>query len=162
MTPQDGAPNHRICFVGTCGKPDINAPDEGTWPTCSKYPPACVEHIGFVPPPQRKASLTSAAPGAPPNGASLIAAERARQRTEEGWTSAHDDEYEDAQLVRAAICFAEAHSGFALDGVDTESLWPWNAPFFKVDLSDAGRIRGLVKAGALIAAEIDRLQRGGA
>ncbi len=47
-------PTHRICFVGTCGKPDVNAPDDGTWPTCSKYPPACVEHLTFVPPPQRR------------------------------------------------------------------------------------------------------------
>ncbi len=44
----------RTCFVGMCNKPDVNAPDEGTWPTCSKYPPACIDHLAFVPPPQRR------------------------------------------------------------------------------------------------------------
>jgi hypothetical protein len=58
-----GTVSSRVCFVGTCGKPDVNAPDEGTWPTCSKYPPACVEHLAFVPPPQRKGVASS--PAAP-------------------------------------------------------------------------------------------------
>jgi hypothetical protein len=59
--PVASSPAHRICFVGTCGKPDVNAPDEGTWPTCSKYPPACVDHLAFVPPPQRKGVASSPA-----------------------------------------------------------------------------------------------------
>jgi hypothetical protein len=65
--PVASSPAHRICFVGTCGKPDVNAPDEGTWPTCSKYPPACVDHLAFVPPPQRKGVASS--PAAPEVGA---------------------------------------------------------------------------------------------
>jgi hypothetical protein len=67
VVPLASSPAHRICFVGTCGKPDVNAPDEGTWPTCSKYPPACVDHLAFVPPPQRKGVASS--PAAPEVGA---------------------------------------------------------------------------------------------
>jgi len=41
-------------------------------------------------------------------------------------------------------------------GVPT--MWPWHQGWWKPSPND--RIRELVKAGALIAAEIDRLQRG--
>ena len=47
----------RPCFIAGCGKPDVNAPTEqGTWPTCSAYPPACEEHLYLVPPTQRGGS----------------------------------------------------------------------------------------------------------
>lgn len=42
-------PPSRQCFVSGCGKPDVNAPNEGTWPTCSQFPPACSEHLYLVP-----------------------------------------------------------------------------------------------------------------
>ena len=53
MTASEPPTPHRFCFVGTCEKPDVNAPDEGTWPTCSDKVPACAEHLYLVPLKQR-------------------------------------------------------------------------------------------------------------
>jgi hypothetical protein len=94
-------------------------------------------------------------------GVALIAAERQRQTDVEGWTPEHDAEHTDAELVCAAICYAEAGSGFNLElspskTQETPFLWPWETAWWKP--SD-DPIRNLVKAGALIAAEIERLQR---
>ncbi len=41
-----------------------------------------------------------------PTGVELIAAERQRQMTAEGWTHEHDDEHDDGSLATAAACYA--------------------------------------------------------
>lgn len=84
------------------------------------------------------------------NGVALIAAERRRQVLEEGWSAAHDDEHRDGQLVAAAISYAGAGPAFL------PMWWPWDPTWWKP--SD-DPVRNLVKAGALVAAEIDRLRR---
>ena len=86
-------------------------------------------------------------------GIELIARERQRQITEEGWTSEHDNTHRNGELVLAAMTYAdEAHIGSVrLIG----STWPWDEKWWK----PGSPVRNLVKAGALIAAEIDRLQR---
>lgn len=87
-------------------------------------------------------------------GIELIEEERKRQVSVEGWTFAHDDEHVDGQLARAAACYAlppgRQESAF-------ERYWPWGSAWWKP--SPDNRIRDLTKAGALIAAEIDRLKR---
>ena len=85
-------------------------------------------------------------------GIELIAAERERQIKEEGWTPEHDAQHTGDELARAAVCYALP------DRIpDTIPLvWPWAEEWFKPTPGD--RIRELTKAGALIAAEIDRLQ----
>lgn len=82
-----------------------------------------------------------------------IAAERRRQVTEEGWTKAHDDHHTDGSLARAASAYALAGCG-DLGGYDGE--WPvaWG-PLPPVK----DQRRSLVIAGALIAAEIERIDR---
>lgn len=105
------------------------------------------------------------------SGANLIAAERQRQINVEGWDVAHDDEYVDGQLMKAARCYLNAMEvipPYRDAGVWTEPCvqvrksppkeWPWNAKWWKPSDDYA---RNLVKSGALIAAEIDRLSRGG-
>lgn len=96
------------------------------------------------------------------SGVELIARERQRQVEAEGWTPGHDDRHVDAELVRAAICYAEAGSGFDLEISHTRDglpcLWPWEPSWWK---PSGDLVRDLAKAGALIAAEIDRLQREG-
>ena len=87
------------------------------------------------------------------NGVQRIGEERYRQKTEEGWTDEHDDQWQDDELARAAASYALPNG--CLD--DRAYFWPWDEAEFK--LSDHDRVRGLEKAGALIAAEIDRLQR---
>lgn len=86
-------------------------------------------------------------------GIELITKERQRQIDVEGWTPEHDDEHVDGQLAKAAACYADPFGFF--QGIP--SRWPWFAEWYKPSAND--RVRDLVKAGALIAAEIDRLQR---
>jgi len=92
-------------------------------------------------------------------GAQLIAEERERQISQEGWTLAHDDGHDMAQLSGAAACYAIAGNEAAMGNTihaPMPGLWPWSESWWK---PSADPIRNLTKAGALIAAEIDRLQR---
>lgn len=84
-------------------------------------------------------------------GVGLIASERLRQVMEEGWNWTHDDEHENGELALAAVVYATPRD----ERRAVMSLWPWDEEWYK----PGERIRELVKAGALIAAEIDRLQR---
>lgn len=93
-------------------------------------------------------------------GIERIAAERKRQIEKEGWTAEHDAKFINGQLAGAAICYAMTENMRKFEG-DMETgimtrLWPFNKSWWKP--SPDNRIRELEKAGALIAAEIDRLQ----
>jgi hypothetical protein len=89
-------------------------------------------------------------------GAQLIAAERERQVTEEGWTPEHDDTHQLGELVDAAVCYARCPLGAGWRGPNySPEFWPWDPSWWK----PASDLDNLVKAGALIAAEIDRLRR---
>ncbi len=98
-------------------------------------------------------------------GTELIAEERARQISKEGWNAGHDDGHDEGELAKAAMCYA-APAGIR-DDVEYEHRdrkvtwldghWPWGREWWKP--TPENRVRELVKAGALIAAEIDRLQR---
>jgi hypothetical protein len=89
------------------------------------------------------------------NGAELIATERARQISEEGWTPEHDDRHTRGELAEAAGVYAMPYNGSW-----KATNWPWEREGQRFDSSsDEGRIRELARAGALVAAEIDRLQR---
>lgn len=105
-------------------------------------------------------------------GVELIAKERARQISKEGWDDAHDDTHMDGELAVAAIAYAmtplqrKAKREYRCIGEDDRMttgiqtllsfFWPWDDERWK---PARNRIRDLTKAGALIAAEIDRLQR---
>lgn len=99
-------------------------------------------------------------------GIELIAEERARQIAVEGWTPEHDDQHTNGQLTDAAMCFCMAGDGMRLRGWNVEKArkemlafcWPWSPAWCKPDSTAIGNYK---KAGALIAAEIDRLQRRG-
>lgn len=90
-------------------------------------------------------------------GIELIAKERQRQIDIEGWTKEHDAQYKDNELVKAAICYADPKTYYYQTNIKVPNVdfWPtqWDKKWFK----PTDRIRDLVKAGALIAAEIDRL-----
>lgn len=95
-------------------------------------------------------------------GMEIIAEERARQMSVEGWTPEHDNGHANDELARAAACYAmpETFRNFpGYDGFVTvlRRMWPWASSWWKPVPRD--RIRELAKAGALIAAEIDRLRR---
>jgi len=88
-----------------------------------------------------------------------IAAERKRQVESEGWSATHDDAHNHEEMAKAAACYAMPRSSRRLpmsyDGEILSRLWPWDTKWWKPD----ARRRDLIKAGALIVAEIERLDR---
>ncbi len=97
-----------------------------------------------------------------PAAIELVAAERKRQIDKEGWEPSHDDGHTNGALARAAGCYAvppdmraRLVKGTMGDVIDW--MWPFDEEWWKPSPDD--RIRELVKAGALIVAEIERLQR---
>ena len=90
-------------------------------------------------------------------GIELIAEERQRQIDVEGWNAEHDDiGHNGEQLAEAAALYALPEIRRCYE-YDVMNLWPWDKKWWKPTPDD--RVRELAKAGALIAAEIDRLQR---
>ena len=90
----------------------------------------------------------------------MIAEERTRQVTEEGFTAEHDRRHENHELAMAAISYAAAVASPDIaehtDGAVRPCWdWPWQSDQWKPSKDP---VRNLVKAGALIAAEIDRLR----
>jgi hypothetical protein len=87
-------------------------------------------------------------------GVLRIAAARQRQIEEKGYTPERDRLYVHQELLAAAICYA--HNCGQFKGGAPRN-WPWRAEYWKPTPGDA--INDLAKAGALIAAEIDRLEQ---
>ncbi len=98
------------------------------------------------------------------DGLEMIAAERIRQIEELGYTPEHDAEHDDHDLAFAAACYAaptavylirqQEHAEPKLHG-SVQWVQPWPNEWGEFQRSD--RLDELVKAGALIAAEIDRM-----
>jgi hypothetical protein len=90
-------------------------------------------------------------------GIERIAAERKRQIEEGGFTAEYDDQWINDELAKTASCYAtpECYRSVVID------MWPWFGCMYKRcnGKFPENRIRELEKAGALIAAEIDRLLR---
>lgn len=82
-----------------------------------------------------------------------VLAERTRQITHEGATPFQDDGYTEGELAISAACYALASCGKL--GHETPDNWPWTKSWWK----PSGGRRDLVKAGALILAEIERIDR---
>lgn len=76
-----------------------------------------------------------------------VIAERQRQISAEGWTPEHDDVHASHELRRAAACYMLGNGG----------NWPWDWRWWKPTTDR----RNLVKAAALLIAEIERLDREG-
>lgn len=91
------------------------------------------------------------------DAASAVLAERQRQIEVGGWTPAHDDEHTSGDMAMAAACYATASLVPEGDEVERlqQLLWPWPREWWK----PTGQRRNLVLAGALILAEIERLDR---
>ena len=97
-------------------------------------------------------------------GMELILKERERQIQEEGWSPEHDDQHKNNELLLAAVAYISfdrimAKAPGALVEYSKKKPMregPWADEWWKP--SD-DPIRNLEKAGALIAAEIDRRKR---
>ncbi|WP_457927279.1 hypothetical protein [Pseudomonas aeruginosa] len=92
-----------------------------------------------------------------------VQAERRRQVEAEGWTPEHDDEHDSGEIACAAACYAlpPAHPA-RIEGAlgrygRDPNIWPWTRDWWKPAPND--RRRELIKAGALVLAEIERLDR---
>lgn len=83
-------------------------------------------------------------------GVLVIARERERQVSEEGWTPGHDDMHDRGEMALAAAEYANA--GACRPAIGT---WPWDDYWWK----PKSPLRDLERGGALMAAEIDRLLR---
>lgn len=88
--------------------------------------------------------------------------ERKRQIEVEEWTPEEDDLYTAGQLALAGATYAiptfcrDDYGGYVYS-TDVPIMFPFSPEWWKP--TPDNRIRELAKAGALIAAEIDRLQR---
>ena len=91
------------------------------------------------------------------DGVIIIAEERFRQRTEEGFDDEHDARHEDDELAMAAVCYALPDKSRYDFNQNVPFHWRWGKEDWKPTSDD--RIRELAKVGALIAAEIDRLMK---
>lgn len=91
-------------------------------------------------------------------GIDLITEERKRQIEEEFYDSNNDDMHTNGELAAAAATYALPQDEYQYNGLMRKSIfWPWKIMWFKPE--PESRVRELQKAGALIAAEIDRLLR---
>jgi hypothetical protein len=97
------------------------------------------------------------------SGIELIAQERQRQIEKEGWTAEHDSRHKNEELAWVACYYAMPGIIVYVDGNDPaispETMYPvtWNECWAKRDKKS--RTQQLAVAGALIAAEIDRLNK---
>jgi hypothetical protein len=93
-----------------------------------------------------------------------VLAERFRQVEGEGWASPHDDQHTGGELALAAACYAISGGTPQVDRGRNDNLlaaiqfvWPrsWAWAWWK----PKARRHDLVRAGALIIAEIERIDR---
>lgn len=103
-----------------------------------------------------------------------IARERERQMAVEGWTREHDDTHSRGEMAAAAASYAINHHAHLLpefanpnhinacEGptlhttmVHANAVWPWSNKWWKPKNSR----RDLIRAAALLVAELERLDR---
>lgn len=95
------------------------------------------------------------------SGAIRIQDERERQVNVKGYSAEYDDKLVHGELARAALAYLMWYITISLKWIQGPwshfpELWPFELALWHPD-NDA--IDGLVKVGAFVAAEIDRLQR---
>ena len=109
-----------------------------------------------MPAPQPQPDLSVAVAAAMPRAWLDVMGERVRQIAVEGWTPEYDDTYEDGELAAAAAAYAFSAATFGrYYALSPIGFWPWGEGFWKPTTPR----RDLVKAGALILAEVERLDR---
>lgn len=101
-----------------------------------------------------------------------IAAERRRQIEVEGWTPEHDDAHRFGELAAAAACYSwfstfssDARAEMVLTpkrGFINLLWWMWPRSWSDRWWKPKDRRRDLIRAAALIVAEIERLDRAAA
>lgn len=129
------------------------------------YP--CI-YCGYAPAPDLLLKLAAAIVGPESQATRDVLAERRRQVDSEGWTPEHDDRHRDGSMALAAACYASNAATWANKGtaqlrekypeLSLSFRWPWSREWWK----PKNQRRDLVRAAALILAEIERLDRAAA
>lgn len=104
-------------------------------------------------------------------GIELIAEERKEQVNKHNWTAEHDQQHDGGELAIAAVTLASPYVTYVRKDYANSFVFDVNSPGWDLDIPMDGnvildnntygkkkRIKQLAAAGALIAAEIDRLQ----
>lgn len=94
-----------------------------------------------------------------------VLAERVRQIEVERWTPNHDDTHDAGELAAAGSCYAISAAvilnpytqGDGVEEYQPPYAWPWGAEWWKIDRDNPRR--ALVKAAALLIAEVERIDR---
>jgi hypothetical protein len=93
-------------------------------------------------------------------GIQYVADERQRQMEVEGYLPSHDQLHHASELALAAACYVLPQSYRKLRLADDNAeigwaLWPFERTHWRPSTDD--RVKELIKGGALVVAEIDRL-----
>lgn len=148
----EGGLRRWACAARAQGTAGGNDPADCNWPVCGCDPAAdrviaALQESGAIP----DGGLTAAAHD--------VLAERRRQVEVEGWTIDHDDKHANGEMASAAACYVTAPlmSRIEREWVppDQPKAWPWHWTWWKPSF----RRRNLVKAAALLIAEIERIDR---
>ncbi len=83
-----------------------------------------------------------------------VVEERLRQIAREGWTYEHDDQHSGGELCAAGGCYALYADAYPNQG-EPPPAWPWAPEWWK----PKDFRRDLVRAAALVIAEIERFDR---
>jgi hypothetical protein len=88
-------------------------------------------------------------------GVALVSAERGRQIAVKGWMPDHDDAHTTRELAYAGDAYLQH---YLCPSLTVPTIWPWDDDAWN---PKPDQLRNLVRAGALICAEIDRVIREG-
>lgn len=106
--------------------------------------------------------------------ATEVVAERLRQIRDEGYSPGHDDEYALGELALGAAAYAlnankgdqtfkTVHGSLRIDYAGlARQLWPWRRSDGSATIKPGRNRRNLVKAAAMLMAEIERIDRANA
>ena len=142
------APTDPLCWVSEDELPDSMT----TGAYNALYPHSRVDMVRMFP------IFGPAAPAAPAvdamsQAARDVLAERRRQVNAEGFSPERDDQYVGGQLAGAAISYLILAAGGRED--EARAFWPWRQEWLK----PGSQRRYLEKTGALVLAEMERLDR---
>jgi hypothetical protein len=89
-----------------------------------------------------------------------VLAERRRQVEKEGWTPEHDDQHGECSMSYAAACYALEGTPIArTPTVNIQRVWEYTGWSWLAWWKPKDRRRNLVRAAALILADIERIDR---
>ena len=148
---RDGCWDAETCTLDDCD----NESDGYSRPTIWQPTPEPPIAISLLPLPTPQPDERDEALRVATQAARDVLVERERQKSDEGWTPDHDDENQPGDMSCAAACYALTGRNYLHNDAKLLRFWPWSSKWWK----PTDQRRDLVKAGALILAEIERIDR---